>query len=47
MLELAPLFWPRTRARLDPELLEAEIGWIAVPSELLDTSASTEQPVTS
>jgi hypothetical protein len=33
-----------TRARLDPEQLEAEIGWLAIPSEPLDTSASTEQP---
>jgi transposase len=47
MLELAPLFWSRTRARLDPTQLEAEIGWLAIPSEPLDTSASTEQPATS
>ena len=30
-LELAPLFWAQTRARLDPAELEAEIGWITVP----------------
>jgi hypothetical protein len=47
MLELAPLFWSRTRARLDPDHLEADIGLIAVPPEPLDTSNSTEQPATS
>jgi hypothetical protein len=47
MLELAPLFWSRTRARLDPKLLKDEIGWLAIPSEPLDTSASTEQPAAS
>lgn len=47
MLELAPLFWSRTRARLDPTQLEAEIGWITIPAEPLDTSASAEQPVAS
>jgi transposase len=43
MLELAPLFWERTRARLDPKQLEAELGSIAIPAEPLDTSAATEQ----
>ena len=43
MLELSPLFWERTRARLDPAQLAAELGPITVPTEPLDTSASTEQ----
>lgn len=43
MLELTPLFWARTRARLDPEQLAAEFGPIDVPAEPLDTSTSTEQ----
>lgn len=43
MLELTPLFWARTRARLDPEQLAAELGPIAIPTDPLDTSASAEQ----
>lgn len=43
MLELAPLFWPRTRARLDAAELEADIGWLTIPPPL-DTSATLEQP---
>ena len=43
MLELTPLFWERTRARLDPAQLAAEFGPVAVPAEPLDTSAPTEQ----
>ena len=47
MLELAPLFWARTRARLDAAELEKEIGWIAIPAEPLDTSTPLqEQPST-
>lgn len=45
MLELAPLFWARTRARLDAEQLAAEVGVIAIPTEPLDTSAAVEQQV--
>ena len=41
MLELTPLFWARTRARLDA--LAQELGPIAIPVEPLDTSAPTEQ----
>lgn len=37
-----PLFWSRTRARLDPNQVAAEIGWLTIPSEPLDTSAPTE-----
>lgn len=37
MLELSPLFWARTRARLDPQALAAELGPIDVPPEPLDT----------
>jgi transposase len=47
MLELAPLFWQRTRARLDPGQLAAELGPIAIPAEPLDTSAPTEQQAAS
>jgi transposase len=43
MLELAPLFWARTRARLDAAELEKEIGWIAIPAEPLDTRATPEE----
>jgi transposase len=34
MLELSPLFWKRTRERLDPDALAAEFGPIAIPSPL-------------
>ncbi len=37
MLELAPLFWARTRDRLDPTALAAEVGPISIPSDPLDT----------
>jgi transposase len=43
MLELSPLFWERTRARLDPNQLAAELGPIDVPADPLDTSAAAEQ----
>jgi transposase len=43
MLELAPLFWARTRDRLDAVELEKEIGWIAIPAEPMDTSATPEE----
>ena len=43
MLELAPLFWARTHARLDPKQLAAELGPITIPIEPLDTSASGKQ----
>ena len=33
-LELAPLFWSQTRARLDPHELKAEVGWITVPDPM-------------
>jgi transposase len=46
MLELAPLFWPRTRARLDVEQLGADFGYIAIPHEPLDVSAATEEQAT-
>jgi len=47
MLELTPLFWARTRERLDPKALAKEFGPIAVPAEPLDTSAPTEQQAAS
>jgi transposase len=47
MLELAPLFWARTRARLDPDALKQELGPIAIPLDPLDTSAATEQQAAS
>jgi len=43
MIELAPLFWARTRARLDPKALAMELGPIEIPAEPLDTSVATEQ----
>jgi len=43
MLELAPLFWARTRARLDAKALENDLGPIAIPAEPLDTTTPTEQ----
>jgi transposase len=43
MLELAPLFWARTRERLDAGALTAEIGSIAIPAVPLDTSAAAQQ----
>lgn len=43
MLELAPLFWARTRARLGAKALEADLGPIAIPADPLDTSAPAEQ----
>ena len=43
MLELAPLFWARTRARLDPEQLAKELGPVAIPDVPLDVSRATEQ----
>jgi hypothetical protein len=47
MLKLAPLFWTRTRDRLDPTQLVAEIGPFAIPLEPLDTSVPTEQQAAS
>jgi len=44
MLELSPLFWNVTRARLDPRQLAADFGPIAVPAQPLDTSAPPQQP---
>jgi hypothetical protein len=41
-LELAPKYWPATRARLDPDQLEAEVGWLTVPPP-----PPSEQPATS
>jgi transposase len=43
MLELSPLFWERTRARLDPKQLATELGHVDVPSTTLDTGATAEQ----
>jgi transposase len=44
MLELAPLFWVQTRARLDPVALLKEFGPIAIPAEPLDTRRTSEKP---
>ena len=46
MLELTPLFWARTRERLDPIKLAEELGPIAIPVEPLDTSTATEKQAT-
>jgi transposase len=43
MLELAPLFWARTRDRLDPKALAKELGPIAIPAEPLDTSCPPQE----
>ncbi len=43
MLELSPLFWSKTRERLDPKALAAEFGHLSIPSELLDTSRRPPQ----
>jgi hypothetical protein len=43
MLELTPPFWARTRAKLDPQHLEAEFGPIAIPTEPLDTTTPAAQ----
>jgi hypothetical protein len=45
MLELCPLFWKLTRERLDPKELAQEFGPVAIPSEPLDTSRSTEEQI--
>lgn len=39
-LELAPRYWPLTRARLDRVELDAELGPLAVPEQPLPTMAS-------
>jgi transposase len=48
MLELAPLFWSRTRARLDSKALSADLGPIEIPPEPLDTTrpAQEQSPAT-
>lgn len=43
MNELAPMFWTRTRERLDDGGLAAELGPITIPDEPLDTSATPEE----
>lgn len=43
MLELAPLSWERTRARLDPAQLAAEFGPIDIPVEPLELSTTAQQ----
>lgn len=43
MLELSPLFWNQTRARLDVEALAAELGPIPIPVAPLDVSRCSPQ----
>jgi transposase len=43
MIELAPLFWARTRARLDADKLADDLGPMDIPNEPLDTSVVTEE----
>jgi transposase len=43
MLELSPLFWNQTRARLGPKALAADLGPIQIPSEPLDTTRAGQQ----
>jgi hypothetical protein len=42
MLELAPLFWERTKARLDPKKLAEDLGAIAIPDMPLDLAAEQQ-----
>lgn len=44
MIELSPLFWSRTRDRLDPGQLAVEVGWISIPAEPLDLAPAKQQP---
>ena len=43
-LELAPLFWTETRARLDAAELAAEVGWITVPDPIPLRRPGEESP---
>ena len=43
-LELAPLFWSETRARLDATELAAELGPLTIPEPLPPRSAAEEHP---
>ena len=36
-LELAPRYWRITRARLRPNELEQEVGWLTIPEPPLPT----------
>ena len=50
-LELAPKYWRATRARLDDELFELEMGWLKVPepplpTDLAATKAASTAPAT-
>lgn len=45
MLELTPLFWSQTRARLNTDALLKDLGAIAIPAEPLNTSRSPEKPL--
>jgi hypothetical protein len=37
-LELAPRYWRQTRARLVPDELECDVGWLTVPEPPLETA---------
>jgi hypothetical protein len=43
MLELAPLYWERTKARLDPNKLAEDLGGIPFPDAPLDISAAEQK----
>lgn len=43
MLELSPLFWMRTLARLDRAALDSDLGPIVIPDVPLDTASAAEQ----
>jgi len=45
-LELAPKYWPRVRALLDPVELAEELGGFHIPPSLADLDAAAEQPPT-
>jgi hypothetical protein len=45
-LELAPRYWAITRARLDRDQLEQEVGWLTIPMPPLPTAAPPAPPPT-
>jgi hypothetical protein len=45
-LELAPRYWRITRARLDREELDREVGWLTVPELRLPTMLPSDALVT-
>ena len=46
-LELAPRYWRITRARLHPDELEREVGWLTIPEPALPTMPAINRPADS